>query len=458
MNPFHTSIEQAFHHSGLDALALPSQLANAQEHLPAWFKLSELASASVATACSALCRLHTSRGNPVTHYQLDQRLCNLWFGFSLSPLEFEMPSPWDSIAGDYPTKDGWIRLHTNAPHHKLAALKVLKCQDDRLAVSRAVTQWFSEELESAIVAESGCAAKMNTLAQWREHPQGIALSQSPLIEWQHHKTNSAIATQHQLTPCAPLAGLKILDLTRVLAGPIATRFLAGFGAQVLRLDPESWDEPSIIPEVTLGKRCAPIDLKSESGKKQFIELLKSADVLVHGYRADALDKLGFGPENLAAINPNLISASLNAYGWQGPWVNRRGFDSLMQMSTGIADHAMQQTAADRPVPLPVQGLDHATGYFLAACVIQSIELRETLNIISRVRCSLASTAHLLIDKGFSQADSTPPPAGDTDYSDHLEETSWGLAKRLQFPASFEAFSPSWPQGAQALRTSSARWQ
>ncbi len=463
MNPYYPSIKQTFSHPALADFTLidQSQVLNNNEHLPAWFKLSELASASISTACAALSRLETHRTHSPCHYEIDQRLCNLWFAFSIKPIDFELADAWDDIAGDYPTKDGWIRLHTNAAHHKAAALKVLKCASNRQAVSQAVAQWDAQALETAVVAAQGCAAKMNSMQQWREHPQGTHLQNAPLVTWQYESTSSPLnmpATNKE----QPLAGIKILDLTRVLAGPVATRFLAGFGAQVLRLDPAHWEEPSLIPEVSLGKNCAEIDLKSMAGKQRFTELLKDADVLVHGYRADALAKLGFSHQKIREINPNLIDASLNAYGWQGPWENRRGFDSLLQMSCGIAHYAMEQSASEKPTPLPVQGLDHATGYFLAAAVIQSIELREMHQIVTRARCSLGATAQLLLGQPLSEPlDSqniAAIPAQQRDYSSTIEQTSWGKAQRLHFPARFSSVDVRWPKGAQALRSTSAQWR
>jgi hypothetical protein len=461
MNPYYSKIQRAFSHPKLADLVYPDQskIINNEAHLPAWFKLSELATASIASACSAITRLQAIRTLTANQYVIDQRLCNFWFGFSINPIYFELPDAWDDIAGDYPTKDGWIRLHTNAPHHKSAALSVLKCENNREAVSRAIAQWQGDALETAVVNAEGCAAKMNSIEQWRAHPQGSSLQNAPLIEWQFTSAQTASETLGVQSE-QPLAGIKVLDLTRVLAGPVATRFLAGFGAQVLRLDPVHWNEPSLIPEVCLGKNCAELDLKSTAGKQRFIELLKNADVLVHGYRADALERLGFGSEQLKEINPNLICASLNAYGWQGPWENRRGFDSLLQMSSGIAHYAMQQSASERPTPLPVQGLDHATGYLLAATVIQGIELREQHRIITQARCSLGATAQLLLSQPLQtkRANNSNDLLDKNDYAPNIEQTTWGSAQRLHFPATFSAINMKWPKGAQALRTSKAQWE
>lgn len=468
MNPYHSPLAQAFSHPALADLSFPSehQIHLSTDRFASLFNLTDLATASISTASATLCRLHASRlGTPYpavdSEFEINQRLVNLWFGFSIKPTGFSLPNPWDEIAGDYKAKDGWIRLHTNAAHHKRAALKVLQCENSRDAVTAAVAQWPADRLESAIVDAQGCAAKMYSIEQWQSHPQGKHLQKAALVDWGFH--SSPIPQQGNLnTSKAPLAGIKVLDLTRVLAGPIATRFLAAFGAQVLRLDPLEWSEPSIVPEVTLGKRCAALDLKSDTGKQQLIKLLKSADVLVHGYRADALEKLGFSTAQIRTINPRLICASLNAYGWQGPWKNRRGFDSLLQMSTGIAHYAMQRSNASHPVPLPVQGLDHATGYLLAATVIQGIELREQQGIITRSRCSLASTAKLLIDHSHHQQHSLltalkNPPARAEDFSVTEEMTSWGNAQRLNFPVQFKHFDAQWQSGACELHSHPPQW-
>lgn len=161
------------------------------------------------------------------------------------------------------------------------------------------------------------------------------------------------ATDHgaddwQPTASRPLAGIKVLDLTRVLAGPVATRFLAGLGARVLRIDPPDWDEPGVVPEVTLGKNCARLDLRQTADRARFEALLSDCDMIVHGYRPGALDRLGYGFDLRRALRPGLIDISLCAYGWSGPWAARRGFDSLVQMSCGIADRGRVWRQTDRP--------------------------------------------------------------------------------------------------------------
>jgi len=278
---------------------------------------------------------------------------------------------WDSVAGDYRAKNGWIRLHTNAPHHRARAMAVLGVDEDRDMVARAVAAWDAEALENAIVEARGCAAMMRSFERWAEHPQGAAVAKEPLIIWEERDaiTPKPLSSSEQ----QPLEGLRVLDLTRVLAGPAATRFLAGFGADVLRIDPPDWDETLAVQEMTLGKRCARLDLRNRNDRALFEKLLAEADILVHGYRAEALAGLGYSLDQRRMLNPGLIDVSLNAYGWSGPWSDRRGFDSLVQMSSGIADFGMKKAVADRPFPLPVQALDHATGYLMAAAVLRAAD-------------------------------------------------------------------------------------
>src|SRR5262244_1012721 len=203
---------------------------------------------------------------------------------------------------------------------------------------------------------------------WSDHPQGRAVAAEPLI---HMVARDRVPARNANPPASrPLAGVRVLDLTRVLAGPVASRFLAGYGAEVLRIDPPDWNEPGVVPEVTLGKRCARLDLKTAEGRAAFEALLAQADIFLSGYRPGALDRLGYDAAARRAIAPGLIDVSLCAYGWSGPWAGRRGFDSLVLMSTGIAEAGMRWKSTDVPYPLPVQALDHTTGYLTAATAVR----------------------------------------------------------------------------------------
>ena len=425
--------------------------------LPSAFAVSDLAQASIGAAGAALARFIASEGGDEPTVTVDRDLASAWFAWSLRPVGWSVPEAWDAVAGDYAGSDGWIRLHTNAPHHRAAALAVLRTRGERVAVADAVARWSVEELESAVVDAGGVAASMRPIPEWETHPQGMAVAREPLV----HAERTSIVSHHEtgaVDPSRPLAGVRVLDLTRVLAGPVATRLLAGWGADVLRIDPPGWDEPGVIPEVTLGKRCSRLDLTAGDARRRFLRLLDSADVLVHGYRPGALEGLGLGHDVRRAARPGLIDVSLDAYGWTGPWATRRGFDSLVQMSSGIAHAGMVASSGDRPVPLPVQALDHATGYLMAACALSGLAERRVDGRGSRWRTSLAGMARLLVDAGVATSIEGEGihPVGPT-ASAPVEHTVWGDARRLPPPVEVDGALLQWDLPAGPLGTTEPEW-
>ena len=422
--------------------------------LPSCFRVTDLAVSAIGAAGVMLARLISSTEKKQPKVSVDRRLASLWFKQSLRPIGWALPPKWDTVAGVYQTKDGWLRLHTNASHHRKAALAILDVDGNREAVAEAVSAWESEALEKAIVEANGCAAMLRSLDAWATHPQGAAVELEPLIAWKEEATSAASCRADDRG--SAIRGVRILDLTRVLAGPICTRFLAGFGADVLRIDPPDWHEPSLLPETALGKRCTCLDLRDQQHRETFKALLATADVLVHGYRPGALAGLGFDTLARQAINPNLIDVSLNAYGWSGPWSGRRGFDSLVQMSSGLADFGMQTASAEKPVVLPAQALDHATGYLMAAAVLQGLQRRRE-GVVLSARLSLARTARLLSTARTSSAEADIAPMGEADFAEGVEVTGWGRAHRLRFPMSVDGHSPHWRYPARPLRSDQAVW-
>jgi hypothetical protein len=317
-----------------------------------------------------------------------------------------------------------------------------------------VAQWAKSDLEHAVVEAGGCAAEMRSWQQWQVHPQGQAVNAEPLIQFAANSSQNAKPWQGSVAQ--PLAGIKVLDLTRVLAGPVASRFLAGLGADVLRIDPPTWNEPGVVPEVTLGKRCARLDLHDQADRVLFESLLKDADILLHGYRADALERLGYGVADRQHMAPGLIDVCLNAYGWSGPWQNRRGFDSLVQMSSGIAEAGMQWQHADKPTPLPLQALDHATGYLMAASAIKLLAERLNSGRGGSARLSLARTAKLLIENGPGTRDPLRAE-DDNDQGLLVEQTPWGPAHRLQVPLKITGTPLQWAIPAGELGSHRPQW-
>ena len=433
------------------------------------FPVTDFATAAIASAHLAVGELIDQAHGTTPSITVDRRLSSFWFSTSLKPQGWSLPAQWDAVAGDYRAADGWIRLHTNAPHHRQAALAVLKTAPERDAVSQAVLGWQASELESAVVDNQGCAAAMRSALAWREHPQGRAVAAEPLLRRTDAPVEPASAGKGSppsgrrrpdwIVPRErPLRGIRVLDLTRILAGPVATRFLAGFGAEVLRIDPHGWDEPGTVPEVVLGKRCARLDLRDPIDRAVLERLISEADVMIHGYRADALAQLGLGAECRRQLNPGLVDVSLNAYGWTGPWRERRGFDSLVQMSCGIADAGMVAAGSDRPVPLPVQALDHATGYLMAAAAVRGLTQRLITGQGVQVQASLARTAFSLMSFAPTGLQTSAlHPLNPSDYSDDIEHTAWGPALRLKPAGQIDGTPTHWDLPAGALGSAAPRW-
>lgn len=427
------------------------------QQLPSAFAVTAFAVAGVGSAGLATAEWvqHQQRLAHTPQVVLDVHQTNAWIGTSYQPKGWTPPTIWDAIAGDYPTADGWIRLHTNAPHHKRATLAVLDVPEDRAAVAAAVKRWNAIELETAVIQAGGCAAEMRTAEAWHQHPQGQAVAQEPLMHW--HEIHTDVEPRPlRIIPGRPLAGIRVLDLTRIIAGPVATRYLAMLGADVLRIDPPAWDEAGLV-ETTLGKRCATLDLKQANQLEQFVALLAQADVLIHGYRGDALERLGLDVARRSAINPRLVDVSLNAFGWTGPWANRRGFDSLVQMSTGIAAAGQAFYQKDKPHPLPVQALDHATGYLLAAAAIRGLTRLHSAGHAVRACTSLARMADVLLQFPDDAAANTVNTQEQLRYFSQLEQSGFGPLRRLEPPLYMESVTPVWQHPASKLGTSPPVW-
>lgn len=416
------------------------------------FAVTDFAAATIAFAAASAGQVLGALEDRKAVVTVDRRLASFWCSSSFRPVGWTPSSPWDPLAGDYQTSDGWIRLHTNAPAHKKAALRVLGVDDNKDAVAASVASLNADELEEVIVAAGGCAAKMRTAAEWSISKPGAAVKAEPLIQWATYSTKPNLVPRN-FSARAPLRGLKVLDLTRVLAGPVCTRFLAGLGANVLRIDPPAWDEPAVLLETMAGKRSTTLNLHNPRQRTRFVELLADCDVLVHGYRPAALVGLGFHEEERRRINPGLIDVSLNAYGWSGPWSARRGFDSLVQMSCGIAHAGMQAYLKGRPTPLPFQALDHGTGYLMAAAVLQAVVQAVEAGVSTSAQLSLARTALLLME--FTSSEQGEVKAlGEGDFEIAIEETGWGPLNRLRQPFDIDGLVyptslPAMPLGTHA---------
>jgi len=306
------------------------------------------------------------------------------------------PEPWHPIYGFYPVRDGrWILLHCNFPNHLAAALSVLEAPADRDAVAQACGTWDGEALEDAVHAAGGCAAFVRTALEWARHPHAAAVRAQPLIAI---RRIGEAPPQPLPAEKRPLAGVRVLDLTRVLAGPTCARTLAEHGADVLKITAAHLaDSGAMDLDTGLGKLSARLDLREDAGIVTLRELAREADVFSQSYRPGALAARGFSPEDLAALRPGIVYVSLSAWGVTGPWNGRRGFDTIVQAASGMA-HASGDAA--RPRLLPVSAIDYVSGYLMAFGAMAALARRAREGGSYLVRVSLARTGQWIVDRGL----------------------------------------------------------
>ncbi|MFH9943879.1 CoA transferase [Streptomyces murinus] len=364
------------------------------------------------------------------------------------------------------TADGWVRTHANYPHHRARLLDALGLPADATpaAVAALLAGRTTLGTEETVHAAGGLAVALRTPREWRATEQAALVAARPLVERATLGAAPVRALPPLDTAAAPLlpaAGVRVLDLTRVLAGPVATRTLALLGADVLRLDAPWLPElPDQHADTGLGKRSATLDLAARPDA--FEELLAGADVVVTGYRPGALDRFGLSPEALAERHPALVVAQVSAWGAYGPWGGRRGFDSLVQAATGIA---VTEGSVQEPGALPAQALDHGTGYLLAAAVLRALTERSRDGAGRAVRLALARTAHWLTD-GMPY-DAGPEAAGTPRADDvaRVPQNAWlteadGPLGRLRYalsPVNFAGGPADWARPPTPWGSDRAAW-
>ncbi|MEU0755707.1 CoA transferase [Streptomyces albogriseolus] len=351
------------------------------------------------------------------------------------------------------TADGWVRTHANYPHHRARLLTALGAPEDPDAVAAVLARRSAREVEETVTAAGGLAVALRTPEEWAAHGQAAAVARLPLVE--RVRLDAAPAREFTAAggdPLLPAAGLRVLDLTRVVAGPVATRTLALLGADVLRLDPPGLPElPDQHTDTGFGKRSALVDLASR--REVFEELLARADVVVTGYRPGSLDRFGLSAEALAGRRPGVVVAQLSAWGAAGPWAARRGFDSLVQVATGIAHIEGEH---GRPGALPAQALDHGTGYLLAAGVLRALSDQADAGGGRLVRVALARTAAEV----RAGANGSAAHGGEVPATPWLAERNSPLG-RLRYalpPVDFEGGPRDWARPPGAWGADAARWE
>ncbi len=370
--------------------------------LPTPFRIGETSAAALAAtglAVSDLWQLRTGRSQQVA-VDLRQATASLRSGHYLKMQQAEVSHERNPVMGMYPAKDGrWSYIHANFPNHRAAALKVLGVPEDKEAVRAAVAKWDALELEEAIIAANGAGGMVRSMAEWAQHPQGQALATLPLLEI----VKIADSPPEKL-PAGdrPLSGVRVLDLTRVLAGPTCARTLAEHGADVLKITAPH------LPNIGYqefdtghGKLSAHLDLRQPKDLATLKGLIRETDVFSQGYRPGTLGNRGLSPEELAALRPGLIYVSLCAFSHIGPWASRRGFDTVVQNVSGITTRQGELFPGKEPGPqfYPVSAIDYLTGYLMAFGAMVALARRTREGGSWLVRISLAQTGRWLVGRG-----------------------------------------------------------
>jgi crotonobetainyl-CoA:carnitine CoA-transferase CaiB-like acyl-CoA transferase len=370
--------------------------------LPTSFRLGETSAATLAAvglAASDLWELRTGRRQQIA-VDTRQATASLRSGHYLkidgAPVS---PAP-NAVMGNYPAQHGrWSYLHCNFPNHRAAALKVLGVPEEREAVRKAVAQWDALELEEAIIAAKGAGGMVRTMAEWAQHPQGIAVAALPLMEIIRIGDSPPETLR---SGERPLSGIRVLDLTRVIAGPTCARTLAEHGADVLKISAAHL--PSLGRQecdTGHGKLSAYLDLRVEKDKEILRGLAREADVFSQGYRPGTIAGRGFSPEALAQMRPGIVVVSLSAFGHVGPWAARRGFDTVIQTVGGITSRQGELFPGAAPGPqfYPVSAIDFLTGYLMAFGAMVALARRTREGGSWLVRISLAQVGHWLVERG-----------------------------------------------------------
>jgi crotonobetainyl-CoA:carnitine CoA-transferase CaiB-like acyl-CoA transferase len=442
--------------SALDAVTLTGE----EPQLPSSFRVAAAAQASIAAAGLAAAHVWKLRSRQSQDVAVDMRHAVVECRSErYLRVDGKPPPPaWDAIAGVYKTRDRrFVRLHTNFPHHRDAVCRVLDCKAERDVVQAALMQWDAEAFEIAAYAAGGVVAMMRSYDEWSDLPHARALAALPVITME--KIGEA-APKPWRAGDRPLAGVRVLDLSRVIAGPVAGRTLAAHGADVMLI---SGPDLPAIPWLTIdtgrGKLTSFVELKSEQGQETLRELLAQTDVFSQGYRPQALAHLGFSPEQTARINPGIVFVSLSAYGHAGPWAERRGFDSLVQTATGF-NHAEGQAAGiDGPKELPAQILDHATGYLMAFGAMMAKARQGSEGGSWHVRVSLAQTGRWLWHLGRVADGLKTEDLKGAAVSAFVEEVSSGFGplRSIRHSAQLSETPACWARPAMPLGSHPPQW-
>ncbi len=424
------------------------------------FAVATAAQTSLGAAALAAVQIGLRRGSPAQHVTVDAEHAVLdsqaWF-----TVDGQAPVLWDKVSGLYRCADGWVRIHANFAHHRDGALQLLGLppgpQTEAADITQALRTRSAVDFETRAAQAGLVVTAARSFAEWDAHPQAAALAQQAVLTIERIGEAPPRALAPWREGDQPLTGLRVLDLTRILAGPVAGRTLAAYGADVMLVNSPHLPNIEAIADTSRGKLSAHVDLATKAGRETLRGLAREAHVFLQGYRPGGMAALGFAPRDLARLSPGIVCVSLSAYGPEGPWADRRGFDSLVQTATGFNVAEAQAFGQAQPKAMPLQILDYAAGYLLAFGA-QAALLRQAEEGGSwHVQVSLAGVGHWLRSLGrvdMKHGMAVPAPTRDA----YVEEVDSGFGRLqvLRHAAQFSATPayfrrPAMPPGSHAPR-------
>lgn len=331
-------------------------------------------------------------------------------------LDGKRPDIWSPVSGLYPCgegigRTGHVRIHANFAHHRDGVLRLLGLPEGerttRAQVASALRGWDAIDFETRATGAGLVVAALRSLEAWQAGEVQQAIALQPLVRITRTADAPPLAWPGKTESERPLEGLRMLDLTRILAGPVGARTLAAYGADVLMINSPRLPNIESIADMSRGKRSALLDLQASSDRAHLQRLIADAHVFIQGYRPGSLERLGFGVDEVAGLRPGIVHASLSAYGRNGPWADKRGFDSLVQTVSGINRDEADAFGETTPRALPMQTLDFCAGFLLAFGVQAALLRQATQGGSWHVEVSLARVAQWLRSLGRRPVQPSP---------------------------------------------------
>ena len=466
------AVKLIWHHLGLPEYALDSfSLPGVGLGGPSSFKLGILAQTSITLSALAAALVHGQNNNtsiPKVEVPLQHAIVESDSHTFLTIDGKHLSSSRLPIGGLHETSDGHIRIHDGFLVHREGLKKLLGCPgaDDRVRIAAAVAKWTTLELETAATNAGLAVAGLRSYEEWDRLPQASAISDFPINIRKIADGRPFRPESLKLGSRKCLEGLRVVEMDRVIAAPVAGRALAAHGADILWVtSPDLEDQPSLDRDFARGKRTIRLNVDTDHDRRKLDELLSDADVFLQSYRPGALARRGLSPEQLSAKSRNgIICADLSAYGPTGPWSDRRGFDSLVQTCSGMnVSEAEHYGAGETARTLPFQALDSASGFFLAAGICAALYKQATEGGSYEVNVSLAGTMKFLRSLGQHEGSSGFQCEQFKTQNDvpaqwlEERESGFGLIKAVTHSASIEGMDVGWEIMPKPLGSDQAEW-